>query len=265
MIRDVRPAPTHDHLCCAYADPTVFDRTVVDFLAAGLAAGQQVWYVADRPPAEPPDGFRGPAYRYVPTAAVYPADGVLDPHRQARTFFEALRRALAEGYTGLRVAADTTPLARTGEQLDAYLRYEYLVDSHMVAAPIAGMCGFDRAALTASALASIACLHPQSNTGDEVLFRLYAGPESMVLTGELDPTGRDVFAGVLDRVEPPVVHGEITLDATALTYVDHRALMSLEEYAARRDAIAVLRTPLTAAARLVELLGLSRVRVEATA
>lgn len=263
---------TYGHACLAYDDPAALDARAVAHLAAGLAAGEQVWLVApgntgalarrlDRLPGLDA-ALRRRALRLVPVEDAYRHDEIVDPEKQVRAYATATTDALAAGYTGLRVFAEATTLVRTAAQREAFTRYEHLIDRWMRYHPMSAVCAYDRRELSEAAIAELACMHPETNT--DVLFRLHAGGGEAVveLAGELDPSNHRLFAAALDRADPRPVGGQLVLDATDLRFVDHRSLLHLGEHARRHDAVAVLRTSRTAAARLVELLDLAEVRVE---
>ena len=253
-------AAERDHVCWAYNDAAALVDRAHDFLAAGIAAGDQVWYVAEAPVPALAERLRAPAFRFVALDSAYAARQPVEPAIRVSAYRAATERAMADGFHGLRVAADVTPLVRSAADLEAFARYEHLVDRYMTTAPLTGMCAYDRSVLGDRAIAELACLHPLTNA-PEVLFRLHAGTGATVLAGELDPSNTDVFAAALERADPPVVSGEIALDATHLTFIDHRALVALDGHARRRDAVVVLYTPLAAAGRLIGLLHLTNVQV----
>ncbi|HEY7273501.1 MAG TPA: MEDS domain-containing protein [Actinoplanes sp.] len=250
---------TRVHVCWAYDDAAALVERAHDFLAAGIAAGCQVWYVAESPVPVLAERLSAPVFRFVALDSAYVADHPTEPAARVAAYRDATERAIADGYRGLRVAADVTPLVRSAADLEAFARYEHLVDRYMTTAPLTGMCGYDRSVLGDRTIAELACLHPLTNT-PEVLFRLHAGAGATVLGGELDPSNADVFAVALERADPPAVAGEIAMDATHLEFIDHRALMTLDEHARRRGAVAVLYTPPASAARLIGLLDLTHVR-----
>ncbi|MFI7599982.1 MEDS domain-containing protein [Actinoplanes sp. NPDC049681] len=254
-IRNGPPRP-YGHVCLAYDDPATFEAAARDFLAEGVAAGERVWYLA----SEPPCGwdFRPDLIR---PGDHYPAGGAIDPVRGVEAYAAATRQALADGYSGLRVAAAATPLVRTPAQLDAFARYEHIVDRYMRTHPFAALCGFDRAELGAAAVEELACLHPQSDAP----FRLYATPPAIAdagLAGDLDMATRDLFARTLERAELRPAAGDLMIDGAGLAFIDHNSLLDLDAYARRRGVTAVLRTPLFSPAHLAELLELTALRVE---
>jgi hypothetical protein len=259
----VRAAP-HGHVCWTFEESQTFQVRAREFLAAGVAAGERVWFVGSAPPAIPAELARSVEFK--PVADAYGETAVIDAPAQVQAYRQATDEALAEGYTGLRVLADGTSLVRTAEQLEAFTRYEHLVDRYMLTAPFSAACAYDRRVLGGRAIDELACMHPASDA--EVLFRLCAcapGQGSATLAGEIDDSDRDLFARALERAELEPVDGAFVLGAERLTFVDHRALLHLERYACGRDATVVLRTSLPSVARLIDLFGLTRVRVERAA
>ncbi|HEX5996110.1 MAG TPA: MEDS domain-containing protein [Jiangellales bacterium] len=269
-------SPTrYGHVCWSYDDPAEFDCRARAFLAAGLASGEQIWYVTpDRADdaverLRGVDGFQEALHRgaakIVALGSSYAYDHIVDPPEQVRAYAAATEAALAAGYTGLRVVAEATSLVRTPAQLDAFTRYEHLIDRYMRTHPMSAMCGYDRRALGDSVIAQLACMH-QHNNADEVLFRLHAcdpGDGCAALAGELDLFNHELFSTALDRADLRPTGGELVVEATNLRFIDHRSLFRLQELARRRAATVVLRMSGSAAARLVDLLDLSQVRVEA--
>lgn len=259
------------HFCWSYDDRRELERCARTFLGAGLAAGERVWYAA----AGGPGGLAGwlqdasqgdpEAVRFVPIEAAYPSGTLFDPAAQVAAYAEVTAAAVNAGYAGLRVVADVTPLVRTRAQLDAFARYEALVGRYIEDAPLRAVCGFDRTTLGDRAVAELACLHPAGNAAG-VRFTLRAGPPggpAAILSGELDVTAEELFPSALAHVRPAATGGRIVIDAHDLRFVDHRALLHLQRYAEQTGAVAVLCTALSTASRLAELLGVSRVRIEA--
>ncbi|MGC5022520.1 MEDS domain-containing protein [Micromonospora sp. DT47] len=259
------------HVCWTFDDLAVFDARAQRFLLAGLDAGERVLYVT----AEPEDvavarwravprlreALRAGAAEVVSVPGTYGEEYVVDPATQVATYAALTDAALADGHTGLRVAADATTLVVTAEQRDAFTRYEHLVDRFMRVRPMSAACGYDRRVLDDRAIEELACLHPASDPG-ATLFHLYAGHDDLVLTGELDTSNHDTFATALTHADAGDGTGELVVRADELRFIDYRNLVHLHRHAERRGGTVVLRTALAPAARLVELLGLSRIRVE---
>jgi anti-anti-sigma regulatory factor len=148
------------------------------------------------------------------------------------------------------------------EQLEAFARYEHLVDRYMTVSPFSALCGYNRGDLGPDRVAQMACLHPVVNEG-AAPFRLHASDRAAVaLGGELDLSTVELFPLALERAQVRPTGGEIVVDAAGLTFVDHGNLVALDRYAQRSGATAVLRTRLHSAARIVEICRLTGVRVE---
>lgn len=262
------------HLCWRYDRRGDFDERAREFLAEGLAAGQRVLYSAPGDPRALTDrlravgsfdgGARPGAVQVASLEATYHLDAVIDPEQQVRSYAEATEQALAAGFTGLRVAADVTPLVRTPAQLDAFARYEHLVERCMTTRPLSGMCGYDRDELGDEAIAQLACLHPRTSTG-AAPFRLHARGRAGAaagLDGELDSAAHELWPLALRRADLRPVAGEVVIDAAGLEFVDHRNLLALADHADRLGATVVLRTALSSPAHVLRLLNVTSVRVE---
>jgi anti-anti-sigma regulatory factor len=261
-----------DHLCWAYEDHPDFHNRLLEFLADGLSLGQRVCYMAAgdvrsllydlRDLGGLDAGVADGAVLVQSLDDVYPDGLPFDERAQVKEYARQTDLARSDGFTGLRVASEATPLVRTPTQLDAFARYEHRVDRFMSEQPFAALCGYNRTELGAEPIAQIACMHPNTNAGT-TQFRLHASMRAAAsLGGEIDFKTRELFPLALERADLWPTGGELVIDATDLTFIDHRSLIVLGEFAASRGGIAVLRTANRAPARIVEVLGLTDVRVE---
>ncbi|MBB5866750.1 hypothetical protein F4553_000129 [Allocatelliglobosispora scoriae] len=226
---------SHDHVSWAFDTVEGFRAEAARFLADGLAAGKRVVYLAEG--ADIADlGARGPFAQAVASGAAQVRDlglygtGPVDPAAQVRAYARATEQAVADGYSGLRVAANVTPLVRTPVHIGAFARYEHLIDSYAVTAPFSAMCAVDRTALGAQAVAELACMHPLASAGATPL-RLHASADpgvDLVLGGEVDLAGYDLLDTALSRAD--VSGQDVTVDLRGLRYIDHRAVLSLQEH-----------------------------------
>lgn len=251
--------PAYGHTCLAYDDPAAFEAAARDFLAEGVAAGEQVWFVAGWTPRD--WAFQPEVVR---VGEHYPEGTVIDPAAGVAAYARATERAVADGFTGLRVAADATALVRTPAQLDAFAHYEVQVDRYMRTHPFRAMCAYDRPALGDDTVEQLACLHPDSDAPFR-LFTPHPGRGDAALAGELDETTRPLLLQALRRAELRPAGAELVLDAAQLGFVDHNTLLHLDAHARTLGTRAVLRTPRRAAARLADLLELTSLRVETMA
>ncbi|EWM10708.1 hypothetical protein KUTG_01012 [Kutzneria sp. 744] len=150
-VDNARGLGVHDHVCWSFDGGAEFRRHARDFLADGLTLGQRVCYVGDGSvetlEAElcEAKGMAGALRRgaasVMPVWGIYREDTVIEPEAQVARYAAATERALADGFAGLRVAADVTSMVRRPAQLDAFARYEHLIDRYMTARPFAALCG----------------------------------------------------------------------------------------------------------------------------
>ncbi|MFI5908225.1 MEDS domain-containing protein [Dactylosporangium sp. NPDC051541] len=271
LIDSVEGLGRHDHVCWGFDSPDEYRRVAERFLAEALADGARVLFVgaADQASAlKRAAGFAAGAAD-VHDVGFYGDGGRFDPIAQVRAYARATEAALADGYTGLRVAVDVTSLVGTDAERAAFAAYEHLADAYMAGHPMSALCAYDRVQLGSAAVAELACMHPLARAGTTPM-RLFASDEpgtTAVLAGEVDLASHPLLCTALDRIPLRPVDGVVTLDARELTFIDHRSLLSL---AARVRARGGAETRLVVAPgsglpRLVALLPAAAPRVAVSA
>ena len=141
-----------------------------------------------------------------------------------------------------------------------------MIDRYAHDHPLALMCVCDGTILGPDAVAEITSIHAVT-PGVSPPFRLHATTGAdFALEGEVDPFTAPLLGRVLAAVGDTDRHGELVIDARGLEFIEHCSLLTLERYASRHGVPAVvLRGASVTVVRLVELLGLQRVRVEGSA
>jgi hypothetical protein len=219
----------HDHIGWVFAGPAEFSDLASGFLAEGAALGELLMFVADEPSRHALAGLdrftESGALRVVSTADVYGASGVVDAARQRATFAEALAEALAEGYPGIRVAADNTSLVSSAERFDAWLRWENAADRFMSENPVTGLCAFDRDRVDVDRLRHVTMLHPLSSADSPIpQYRLFADGQALVVEGDIDSSAVDELDRAL-RSLPPATG--VVIDLATATLLSGRVLAAL--------------------------------------
>ena len=181
----------HDHMFWVFTGAREFAALAVPFLSEGAALGERLMYVAENPdPADMmPLAASGAAHALQITsiAEVYGAGGIVDPAAQLATYAAALADAMAQGYTGLRVAAENTSMVIDEEQLKAWTRWEIIADRFIAENPVTGLCAFDKEKVDPGRLRHLATLHPLSSASSPVpQFRLYSEAGVLRIEGQLD-------------------------------------------------------------------------------
>jgi anti-anti-sigma regulatory factor len=273
LVVDGKGFGPHDHLCWDYDDPVLLGGAAREFLAEGLELGQRVMYVGGALVAEMQEtlddlvvaaGLTGRGAASVTSLdETYRYDEVVEPEVQVSRYRDATVRALGDGFTGLRVAADATMLVRTREQRSAFARYEHLIDRSMATMPFAAMCAYDRRQLGA-AVDELACLHPAVNAPASG-FGVYASPDAdLALRGDIDVAGNELFRRTLEHVRCSPRGDDLVVDATAVRFIDHRGLLALADHVREAGVRGILRTTAPVLDRLAEILELDGLRVEVT-
>jgi len=234
------PLLAADHVCWVYDDPSSFAEAAERYLADGLARGQRLLCVSDeldadlRVAGEPfgslDDLIAAGALRFAHVGDTYADGRPLSPAEQWTFYDAAVREARADGFTGLRVVADVTPLARADWRAEL-VRWEHLADEYIASGSgMAAMCAYRRGALDAEAVADVAAVHPQVHAPlDRPSFRIWFDDTSVVLAGTVDTFG----AGRLGRVlaTSPVAGPTAVLDLSGLDVVDVAGCRTLAAWA----------------------------------
>ncbi|MGQ0774911.1 MAG: MEDS domain-containing protein [Pseudonocardiales bacterium] len=271
MTENVRGFGPYDHICWVFDEPREFHRHALEFMTDGLTRGLRVCYFTSNDTTTPWDDLRAldeanrarqGAVQVQYLGDVYPTGTVIEPVSQVQAYAAATEDALAAGFVGLRVVGEGTSLVRTPEQLDAFVRYEHLIDRYMTDQPLSALCAYNRVELGEQTIAQVASLHPAVNDA-AVPFRLHACDHAAAaLGGELDLTSLDLLLTALRRADLMPTDGKLVVDATELAFIDYRSLLALTEYARRRNATAVLQTSLPSPAQMVKILDLTGIQVE---
>ncbi len=219
----------HDHMGWIFAGSRGFAPIAEPFLAEGAALGERLMYVAADPdPAalSALAGVVGPhGLQVASIAEVYGASGVVDAPSQRATFAGALADALAEGYSGIRVAADNTPLVSDEARLAAWIRWEIVADRFMSENPVTGLCAFDQEKINVDRLRHLATLHPLSSAASPVpQFRMFAESGNLSVEGEVDSFAVSQLWLALESLPPKT---GVLVDLAAASLRSHAVLAGL--------------------------------------
>lgn len=209
------------------------------WITEGLGLGQRCLYLADAPPADLEaelcaverceEAVARGALAVRSLGEVY--QGLVTPprpNRQLSLALAAVAQAVADGYAGLRVAVDMTPLVAVEETRFAHLQWEQIVDRHMAVAPFAALCLYDAREITG--IEAIAAAHALQGP-ETVGFAAYGGDTDEVrLHGEVDATLEAPFAEVLAALPA----SDRVVDLSGLDFVDGRAMWVLHRELLRR-------------------------------
>ncbi len=167
-----------------------------------------------------------------------------DVWEQAEHFRREAGQALAGGFTGIRVWADVTPLARDDAMLERLLDYETAVEKTFRECPATAVCALDitQAGEQWTRLASRHRLHGEWGETPALSLDLY---DNVVrLAGDVAFADIEELQGVLRSVERTTT-GPLVLDLAEVEFLDVAGTRALARFVQE----------LTAAGRSVELVG----------
>ncbi|HEX5204229.1 MAG TPA: MEDS domain-containing protein [Actinoplanes sp.] len=221
----------HDHLCFVYDRDADARRAVLDYTVAGLARRERVWVLTagDQPTAAIGDDLR---------AAGLPLDDLVDrgmlvlgsaveayreddAGRQLDRVAEAARSAVAEGFAGLRVYAETQPLLGRPGAVAAWPALELRADLLIKRIPLTAVCAYDARRWARRDLLLAASVHSR-RTPDHRAFSLHGGRDgAMRLSGDVDFLAADQVYRLLVEAAPG--RPTAVLDVSGVTLIDVKA------------------------------------------
>jgi hypothetical protein len=216
----------HDHVGWVFSGQAEFDALVGPFLAEGVDRGERLMYVAADPAPAAAARLRSAlgqdAVQVASIAEVYGASGIVDAAAQRATFAAALADAIADGYSGIRVAADNTPMVTDNQRMAAWVRWEIIADRFMSENPVTGLCAFDGNKVDVNQLRHLAMLHPLFPADRPVpQFRLFADDGSLCVEGRIDSFAVTELPVYLDILPPKT---GVLIDLSAATLASRAAL-----------------------------------------
>lgn len=268
LLDSPRQIGADGHACWTFEDPAGDSvDAAVAFLVEGRELGQALVFVGG-PETEKVVRSVEPlasmvadgSLEIVPFEALYPDGRRLPDAEQWAAYEAAVERARDAGFTGLRVLAEVTALASPEGSWRAHAGWESYADRRMPEHRMAALCCFERDVLPDAALAAIASAHPvvDRRLRDLAPFRLFARADAVVIAGEVDAFSSGTLRQLLSADEGEV--GDRVLDLDELAFVDHTALLALQEYADRvraQGGTVIFRGGPPTLRRLAQLLGVS--------
>jgi hypothetical protein len=244
-----------DHIGWVYTGRDQFADLACEFLSEGWAFGQKLLYIAEDPEPDGPERLAAtlpPGVLEVAAVTdIYGASGVIDAPAQRATFAEALAAALADGFTGICVAADNTPLVTDERRFRAWLGWELVADRFMAANPLTGLCAFDRERVEVDRLRHLATLHPlASSTSRQPQFRMFVDGETLRLEGILDSFAVQMLRRALEETPGYL---DVVIDLRASMLMSAATVRGLDNLSRVGVDITIIGTP-DATAPLAEAL-----------
>lgn len=238
LLTTITAADPPDHVCWVYDDDggtdERFDDAVAQFLDGGRARGERLLVIGERVIDALSDEvaqLRGSgALETLTLAEAYAGSGEFTPEQQLAYYEDQTRRALDDGFRGLRVVAEASGLAADPVELARLVAWEHVADAYIARGEgMTALCAY-RADLPADALADLASVHPLVNSAPEVApLRVFAGDDAVTVTGSIDAAATERLARVL--ASTPVGAPTVVLDLHRVDFVDVAGCRTLARWA----------------------------------
>jgi anti-anti-sigma factor len=229
-------------VCWVYdVDDDAFDRAVGRFLTGGLDRGERLLCVGDRVIESLHRESTGLAdvdaliadgtLETLRFTDAYDASAEFVPEEQLAYYDAATRRALDDGYQGLRVVAEVSALAADPARRLALIRWEHLADDYIASGSgFTAMCAYS-SELARVARDDVASVHPLVHApGGAPAFQVFFDDDgSMALTGSVDTFSADRLARVL--ASSTAGSRGVSLDLGRIEFMDVAACRVLARWA----------------------------------
>jgi PAS domain S-box-containing protein len=173
-ITDLRPG---DHLCCLYETEEEHRALLTPYLRQGLELGEKVLYLVDASTAETvldylrDDGVEVKPYLdngqlSIRTAnEAYMRDGDFNPDGMIDLLRGETERALAEGYSALRVTGEMTWALRGLPGSERLIEYEAKLNTFFPGSKCLALCQYDRRRFQPDVILDVLVTHPIAVVG----------------------------------------------------------------------------------------------------
>jgi PAS domain S-box-containing protein len=185
MITGLGPG---DHLCCLYETEEEYRAVLAPYLQQGLERGEKVLYIVDARTAQTvlnylrDDGVEVEPYlangqlSILTISDAYMRDGIFDPDRMIELLRNETERALAEGYSALRVTGEMTWALRGLPGSERLIEYEAKLNAFFPGSKCLALCQYDRRRFQPEVVLDVLATHPIAVVGTAIYDNFYYIP-----------------------------------------------------------------------------------------
>jgi PAS domain S-box-containing protein len=190
-LADLKPG---DHLCFFYQSEAEHHAVITSFLAQGLAAGEQVVYLADQHNPrvilgylkkfglKPESYVQRGQLKVLEAASFYLEGGMFDPDALLARLRVQAGQALAAGYPALRLTGEMTWALKGYLGSERLVEYEAKLNDFFPGSCCLAICQYDRRQFDPVLLMDILATHSKVIVGTEILDNVYYLPPGEFLS-----------------------------------------------------------------------------------
>jgi PAS domain S-box-containing protein len=208
-VPELRPG---DHICGLFETEDEYRALLVAFVRGGLERGEKVLCLIDsRGPDEILDLLRAEGIdvepgvargqlRVAPARKICVGGGDFDAEARIACLAAEADRALAEGFSALRLFVEMTWFFATGAEIDSLLDYEAKLDAFFGGRPCLILCEYDRRLFDPAFLLHVVATHPIAAVGGAVYENpSYVSPQTVTQEGLSKALLRQWIEGLASR------------------------------------------------------------------
>jgi anti-anti-sigma factor len=266
-VVDVSALAPGDHACWGFASDEARASMLAQYVHGGVERDERIVYLAD---GQAPDAVAARlAGAGVPVgyllgsgqlllldarSALAPG-GRFDGGAVLQRFGVAAAGAAAEGYTGVRTAADVGWLLSDSATSAAFLAFELQAGRVLAGSTMTALCGHDTRRCAADARTALAAVHPaRAGDASDASFGAVLGAGGEVLVaGEVDLVSADAWRRVLAAAACEASEA-VTLDLADLCFIDVAGLRAVAALAVAGTRV-TLRSPRPIVRKCLPVLG----------
>ena len=228
-----------NHACWSYRSDAAHQHFLAEYFIAGLHSNERLMYLA------PPEQLRSAVVTLTEAGldigtlmvggrlvmgdvtAAYLSGAGLEPDIRLAGHAVLVGQALRDGFDGLRVCSEIATLLRAEGVRNDWYAYELRADVLIAGLPSIVVCACDQRATDPEVMSDLAAVHSLRGgaVGYPSPFALHAGPDGLVLSGEVDASSADRvgrwLSGALKDLSEPVV------DVAGLEFIDAAGMWAL--------------------------------------
>jgi PAS domain S-box-containing protein len=190
-LADLKPG---SHLCALYETEEEQRALLAPFLWQGLERGEKVLYFAHAHTPEaildslrhdgrdPEPYLKRGQLKVATTDSVYLRDGPFDPDRMIALLRAETERALAEGYSALRVTGEMTWALENAAGAERLIEYESKLNTFFPGSRCLALCQYDCRRFSAATALDVLRTHPLAVVGGEVYDNFFYVPPDEFLS-----------------------------------------------------------------------------------
>jgi PAS domain S-box-containing protein len=206
---------TGQHLCWFYETEDEYRTGLTRFIEQGIEKNEKILFITDRSRGEGANDFEPElisllsispnSEQFIDSTSWNEFSPCQNPEAAIFQVKSLIAQALEEGYSGLWVTAELTRLARPGQPLDRWVKFESLLNELTREHPFLVLCQYPTRSFRPDQLQNLLEVHPEILLGDRVHENIYYLPPQIFSSPDRAQAG---FQNHLRNIQAAAKHIE---------------------------------------------------------